>query len=83
MRQVRASQIERTGGPEVMKVAEIAVGEPGPGEVRIHHHACGLNYIDTYHRSGLYPLLLGYSIHPPFMGHVGGVHPARLLERES
>jgi len=58
MRQVRAIQIERTGGPEVLKVAQIGVGEPGPGEVRVRHHACGLNYIDTYHRSGLYPLPL-------------------------
>lgn len=58
MRQIRAIQIERTGGPEVLKVAQIAVGEPGPGEVRVRHHACGLNYIDTYHRSGLYPLPL-------------------------
>ncbi len=58
MRQVRAIQIERTGAPDVMKVVEVAVGDPGPGEVRIRHHACGLNYIDTYHRSGLYPLPL-------------------------
>jgi NADPH2:quinone reductase len=58
MRQIRAVQIERTGGPDVMKIAEVPVGDPGPGELRIRHHACGLNYIDTYHRSGLYPLPL-------------------------
>jgi NADPH2:quinone reductase len=58
MRQVRAIQIERTGGPEVMKVAEVPVGDPGPGEVRIRHHAIGINFIDVYHRSGLYPLPL-------------------------
>jgi len=56
---MRAIQIERTGGPEVMKAVDIASpGEPGPGEVRIRHHACGVNFIDTYHRTGLYPLPL-------------------------
>ena len=58
MRQVRAILIERTGGPEVLKLGEITVGDPGPLEVRIRHHAIGINYIDTYHRSGLYPLPL-------------------------
>jgi NADPH2:quinone reductase len=52
---VRAIQIETFGGPEVMKLAGVPLGEPGPGEVRIRHHACGLNFIDVYHRSGLYP----------------------------
>ena len=58
-----AIQIRRTGGPEVIEVAEVQVGDPGPGEIRIRHHACGLNFIDVYHRSGLYalplPLTLG------------------------
>jgi len=58
MRHVRAIQIERTGGPEVLEIAEVSVGDPGAGEVRIGHQAIGLNYIDTYHRSGLYPLPL-------------------------
>ena len=58
MRLVRAIQIERTGGPDVMKLAEVPIGDPGPGEVRIRHHAIGLNFIDTYHRSGLYPVPL-------------------------
>ncbi len=53
-----AIQIERTGGPEVLRVVELAVTEPGPGEVRVRHHACGINFIDTYYRSGLYPLPL-------------------------
>ncbi len=57
-RDMRAIQIERTGGPEVMQVVEIPVGEPGPGEVRVRHHAYGLNFIDTYQRSGLYPVKL-------------------------
>jgi NADPH2:quinone reductase len=45
-----------TGGPEVLKWEEIEVGDPGPGEIRLRHTAVGLNYIDTYHRTGLYPL---------------------------
>lgn len=48
----------RTGGPEVIEREELAPLEPGPGEVRIRHEAIGLNFIDTYHRSGLYPLSL-------------------------
>jgi NADPH2:quinone reductase len=55
---VTAIQIERTGGPEVMKLVELPIGEPGPGEVRIRHHAIGLNFLDCYHRSGLYPVPL-------------------------
>lgn len=58
-----AVQIRRTGGPEVIELAEVPVGHPGPGEIRIRHHACGLNFIDVYHRNGLYalplPLTLG------------------------
>lgn len=52
---VQALQIQRFGGPEQMQLVEIEVGEPGPGEVRIRHQACGLNYIDVYQRTGLYP----------------------------
>ncbi|MCW5804883.1 MAG: quinone oxidoreductase [Deltaproteobacteria bacterium] len=55
---MRAIRIERTGGPEVLQLAEVDAGEPGPGEVRVRHHACGVNFIDTYHRTGLYPLPL-------------------------
>jgi len=50
--------IERTGGPEVLEVREIDVPRPGAGEVLVRHEAVGLNFIDTYHRSGLYPLTL-------------------------
>ncbi|MFM7505104.1 MAG: quinone oxidoreductase family protein [Rubrivivax sp.] len=59
----RAIQITAFGGPEQMQLVELPVGEPGPGEIRIRHHACGLNYIDVYQRTGLYasplPLTLG------------------------
>jgi NADPH:quinone reductase len=54
----RAIQIAATGGPEQMKLADVAVGDPGPGEIRIRHQACGLNFIDVYQRTGLYPLPL-------------------------
>jgi NADPH2:quinone reductase len=58
-----AVQIDQHGGPEVMKLVDVTVGEPGPGEIRIRHKAIGLNFIDVYQRSGLYqlpmPLKLG------------------------
>lgn len=53
---VRAIRIHEYGGPEVLKFDEVAVGQPGAGEVRVRHKAVGLNYIDTYHRTGLYPV---------------------------
>jgi NADPH2:quinone reductase len=51
----QAIQIAQFGGPEVMQLVELPVGDPGPGEIRIRHHAVGLNYIDVYQRTGLYP----------------------------
>jgi NADPH2:quinone reductase len=58
MQMAHAIRIHATGGPEVMALEEIAVGEPGPGQARVRHTAIGVNYIDTYHRGGLYPLPL-------------------------
>lgn len=55
---VRTVIIENFGGPDEMKLVERPVGAPGPGEIRIRHKACGLNFIDVYQRSGLYPLEL-------------------------
>lgn len=52
----RAIRIHEYGGPDVLKFEDVAVGQPGQGEVRIRHTAVGLNYIDTYHRTGLYPV---------------------------
>ncbi len=52
----RAIRITQPGGPEQLQLVDLEVGEPGPGEVRIRHHAIGLNFIDTYQRSGLYPM---------------------------
>lgn len=54
----KAIRIEQAGGPEVMQWVDVDVGAPGPGEVRLRHVAVGVNYIDTYHRGGLYPLPL-------------------------
>lgn len=63
MSAARAIQIRQFGGPEAMQLVELEVGEPGPGEVRIRHHAVGVNFIDIYQRTGLYanplPLTLG------------------------
>ena len=53
-----AVQIRQPGGPEELQLVDVTVGEPGPGEIRIRHHAVGLNFIDVYHRTGLYPLSL-------------------------
>jgi NADPH2:quinone reductase len=53
-----AIRIHELGGPEVLCWEEVEVGNPGPGEVRVRHTAIGLNFIDTYHRTGLYPVEL-------------------------
>ncbi|SDE07210.1 quinone oxidoreductase family protein [Ruegeria marina] len=54
--------IEAFGGPEVLQLQDRPVGEPGPGQVRIRHQACGLNFIDVYQRTGLYPLQLPHAL---------------------
>ncbi len=54
--------IEKAGGPEVLKLVEREVGAPGPGEIRIAHKACGLNFIDVYQRMGMYPLELPHAL---------------------
>ena len=52
----KAIRIAEFGGPDVLQFVETDLPEPAPGEARIRHTAIGLNFIDTYHRSGLYPL---------------------------
>lgn len=54
----KAIRIHKTGGPEVMQYEDVNLGEPGAGEARVRHHAIGLNYIDVYFRTGLYPSTL-------------------------
>ena len=50
----KAIQISQFGGPDVLRLVDVTVGDPGPGEVRVRHHACGINFIDVYQRTGLY-----------------------------
>jgi NADPH:quinone reductase len=54
----KAVRYHKQGGPEVMQFEDVAVGEPGQGQVRIRHTAIGVNFVDTYQRSGLYPMAL-------------------------
>jgi len=54
----RAIRIDQHGGAEQLKLVQVTVGEPGPGEIRIRHKAVGLNFIDVYQRSGLYPMTM-------------------------
>ena len=58
----RIVKIEKTGGPEVLKLETVNLGKPSSEEVTIEHKAIGLNFIDTYHRSGLYPIELPSSL---------------------
>ena len=59
---MRAIQITRTGGPETLQQVELDNPEPGPGQVRIRIEAAGVNFIDTYHRTGLYPVPLPFTL---------------------
>ena len=52
----RAVRFYEVGGPEVLRLEDVEVGDPGPGEARISHVAVGLNFADTYFRSGIYPV---------------------------
>jgi NADPH:quinone reductase len=55
---MRAIQIQAPGGADALRLVELPATDPGPGEVRVRHAACGINFIDIYHRSGLYPVPL-------------------------
>ena len=68
-----AIRFHKTGGPEVLQWEDVSVPQPGPGEALIRHKAVGLNYIDTYHRSGLYPMPLPSGIGLEAAGVVEGV----------
>src|SRR5690349_19923373 len=71
----KAIRITETGGPEVMRWEDVAVGEPGEGQARIRHTAVGVNFIDTYHRSGLYPIPLPSGLGSEAAGVVEAVGP--------
>ena len=70
-----AIRFHKTGGPEVLQWEDVPVGEPGPGEARVAHKAIGLNFIETYHRSGLYPLPLPSGLGTEASGVVEAVGP--------
>ena len=71
----KAIRMSAVGGPEVMEYVDVEVGDPGPGEVRVRHAACGLNYIDVYFRTGLYPLPLPATIGMEGAGTIEAVGP--------
>jgi NADPH2:quinone reductase len=58
----RTAIIEAPGGPEQFRIVDREVGDPGPGQIRIRHEACGLNFIDVYQRTGLYPLEMPHAL---------------------
>ncbi|MET0427308.1 MAG: quinone oxidoreductase [Microvirga sp.] len=70
-----AIRFHRTGGPEVLVWEEVEVGDPGPGEARVRHRAVGLNYVDTYIRSGLYPASVPSGLGTEAAGIVEAVGP--------
>jgi NADPH2:quinone reductase len=72
---MRAVRVHESGGPEVLAVDDLEVPEPGPGEIRVRIEAAGLNFIDTYHRSGGYPVELPASIGVEAAGAVDAVGP--------
>jgi NADPH2:quinone reductase len=56
---VAAVRVHKVGGPEVLTYEDVPVAEPGPGQVKVRNHACGVNFIDTYFRMGMYPSPVG------------------------
>jgi NADPH2:quinone reductase len=72
---VHAIRFEKAGGPEVLSWQQVEVGKPGQGQVRLRHTAVGLNYIDTYHRGGLYPLSMPSGLGSEAAGVVEEVGP--------
>src|SRR5918912_2489916 len=70
-----AIRFAKTGGPEVLEWQEVEVGKPGQGQVRLRHTAVGLNYIDTYQRSGLYQMPLPSGLGSEAAGVVEEVGP--------
>ena len=70
-----AIRLYENGGPEKMQWEEVEVGNPGPGQVRVRNTAVGLNFIDTYHRSGLYPMQLPITLGMEGAGVIEAVGP--------
>src|SRR5271163_2131759 len=74
-------RFHETGGPDVLRLEDIEVGEPGEGQARVRHTAVGVNFIDTYHRSGLYPLPLPSGLGSEAAGLVEAVGPGVTVVR--
>src|SRR5271163_1132090 len=74
-------RIYETGGPEVLRYEDLEVGEPGEGQVRVRHTAVGVNFLDTYHRSGLYPLPLPSGLGSEAAGVVEAIGPGVTVVR--
>ena len=70
-----AIRFHKTGGPDVLVWEEVTLGKPGPGEARIRHTAVGLNFVDIYNRSGLYPAQLPSGLGSEAAGVVEEVGP--------
>src|SRR5437667_12696635 len=77
----RAIRLHQTGGPEVLRWEQVEVGEPGEGQARVRHTAVGVNFVDTYRRSGLYPLPLPSVLGTEGAGVVEAVGPGVTLVR--
>ena len=75
MADVKCVQIEQPGGPDAMKIVHVDIGDPTEGEIRVRHHACGLNFIDVYQRDGLYPLPMPATLGMEAAGVVEAVGP--------
>ena len=75
----KAVRFHKTGGPEVLQLDEVQVGEPGQGQARIRHTAIGVNFVDTYQRSGLYPMQLPQTAGNEGAGVVEAVGPGVTL----
>jgi NADPH:quinone reductase len=69
----RTIRIHETGGPEVLRLDDVPVGEPGPGQARVRNTAVGVNFVDIYHRTGLYPLTLPHALGTEAAGRVEAV----------
>src|SRR5438045_1869341 len=71
----KAIRVHAHGGPEVLSWEEVTVGDPGFGEARVRHSAIGLNFVDTYHRSGLYKVPLPFTPGQEAVGVVEALGP--------
>ena len=81
---MKAKRVEKHGGPEVLQLADLPDPTPGPGQLLVRVEAAGLNFIDTYHRTGLYPMELPFTLGLEGAGVVAGLGPdesVRIQER--